>query len=177
LLISYQQFVWLDFVRYGESVEPYLGFIMTLNRKKLISLGVIVLTGSFFITCLSAPAADQKASPAPSQVVQSSKDSNYPFITGDRLNTGELFYKMTFAVLLVIVLAIGAAYFSKKLLPKIARFPSKQIKIIETVSLGQHRNLYLVDVAGKKLLIGGTNESINRLADLSDPMADISEPG
>ena len=141
-----------------------------LNRKAVIFLGALFLAGGFFITCFAGTGAEQKGSSAQEQSFQSSRDVNFPFVTGNRFKTGELFYKMTFAVLVVIALAIGVAYFLKKLLPKIARLPAKQIRIVETVSLGQHRNIYLIEAAGRKILIGSTGETITRLADLSEPV-------
>jgi flagellar biosynthetic protein FliO len=84
------------------------------------------------------------------------------------LGAGELFFKMALAVFIVIVLGIAAVYFSRKLLPKIARMPGKEIKVIETVHLGQRKSLHLIKVADHRILIASTNETITKLADLTD---------
>jgi flagellar biosynthetic protein FliO len=159
------------------------------NKKTIIVLGLLLVAGGFCAAALSGqtdsapPSADLRRTVggADKSVKQTenilktqAKDVNFPFAGGEQFKTGELFYKMVFAVLVVVALAVGVMYFLKKLLPKIARLPAKQIRIVETVSLGQHRNIYLVEVAGRRLLIGGTNETITRLADLSEP-AELSE--
>jgi flagellar biosynthetic protein FliO len=162
---------------------------MVQSRKTIVLLGLLLVVGGFCAAAMSRqadsalPSADlQRTAGGTDKSVKQTenilktqaKDVNFPFAGGEQFKTGELFYKMVFAVLVVVALAIGVMYFLKRLLPKIAHLPAKQIRIVETVSLGQHRNIYLVEVAGRRLLIGGTNETITRLADLSEP-AELSE--
>jgi flagellar biosynthetic protein FliO len=145
---------------------------MVQNRKTIILLGLLLVAGGF---CAAAMSRQTDSVKQTENILKTqAKDVNFPFAGGEQFKAGELFYKMVFAVLVVVALAIGVMYFLKKLLPKIARLPAKQIRIVETVSLGQHRNIYLVEVSGRRLLIGGTNETITRLADLSEP-AELSE--
>jgi flagellar biosynthetic protein FliO len=141
---------------------------MVRSRKTIIVLGLLLVAGGFCAAVMSRQADSVKQTE--NILKTQAKDVNFPFAGGEQFKTGELFYKMVFAVLVVVALAVGVMYFLKRLLPKIARLPAKQIRIVETVSLGQHRNIYLVEVAGRRLLIGGTNETITRLADLSEPM-------
>jgi flagellar biosynthetic protein FliO len=153
------------------------------NKKVIIVLGLLLVAGGFCAAAMSrqtnsttsaAGGADKSVKQTENILKTQAKDVNFPFAGGEQFKTGELFYKMVFAVLVVVALAIGVMYFLKRLLPKIAHLPAKQIRIVETVSLGQHRNIYLVEVSGRRLLIGGTNETITRLADLSEP-AELSE--
>jgi flagellar biosynthetic protein FliO len=149
---------------------------MVRNRKTIILLGLLLVAGGFCAAALSRQTdsatrtADKSVKQTENILQTQAKDVNFSFGGGEPLKTSELFYKMTVAVLVVVALAIGVMYFLKKLLPKIAKLPAKQIRIVEMVSLGQHRNIYLIEVSGRRLLIGGTSETITRLADLSEPV-------
>jgi flagellar biosynthetic protein FliO len=170
---------------------------MAGNKKVIIVLGLLLAVGGFSAAAMSrqndsAKSALSEADKSATQTADKSgtgglaqapstlrsegqgKDANFTYGGGEQLKTSELFYKMIFALLVVIALAIGVMYFLKRLLPKIAKFPAKQIRVVETVALGQHKNIYLIEVSGRRLLIGGTNETITRLADLSEPV-EISE--
>jgi flagellar biogenesis protein FliO len=64
-------------------------------------------------------------------------------------------------------------YVSKRLLPKVASVPGKEIHIRETAYLGPRKALHLVEIGNHKLLIGSTNDSITSLADVTDTWLDI----
>jgi flagellar biosynthetic protein FliO len=86
----------------------------------------------------------------------------------------ELFYKMLLSVLLVIALGIAVIYVSKKLLPRIANLPSKQIRVVETIYIAPRKGIHLIQIGEHRLLIASTNESITMLADLTDAAADFA---
>ena len=83
-------------------------------------------------------------------------------------NSSELFYKMLQAVVIVVVLGVGAIYLSKKFLPKITNPPGKEIRIVETTHLGPRKSLHLIRVGNRDLLIGSTTEKITYLADITE---------
>lgn len=87
---------------------------------------------------------------------------------------GEFSVRAILAVLFVLALFIAAIYVSKKLLPKITNLPGKEIRIIETVHLGSRKAVHLLQIENRRLLIGSTNESITKLADLSGKLLDLS---
>ncbi|HEX42759.1 MAG TPA: hypothetical protein ENN81_11980 [Phycisphaerales bacterium] len=93
-------------------------------------------------------------------------DPNLTIGGSQGMGTSELFYRAMFAVMLVIVLGGVAMYVSKRCLPRLARLSGKQIQVVETIYLGQHKSLHLVNVEGHKFLLGGTAERITKLADL-----------
>jgi len=78
------------------------------------------------------------------------------------------------AVLFVLALFITAIYVSKKLLPKIANLPGKEIRIVETVHLGPRKAVHLLEVDNRRFLIGSTNENVTKLADLGSGLMDLS---
>ena len=85
---------------------------------------------------------------------------------------GKEFAKMMLSVLLVIVLAIGVLYLSKKVLPKMSSSQGRNIQVVETVHLGPRRWIHLVEIGGRQILIGSTNENITKLADITAANSD-----
>jgi len=79
------------------------------------------------------------------------------------------------AVVLVIVLGAAAVYVSRKLLPRLANRPGKEIRIVETAHLGPRRAVHLIEVGGRRFLIGSTNENIRKLAEVTADFPDLPE--
>jgi len=98
---------------------------------------------------------------------QSSEQRSTNQVSGG-LGRGELFFKMMFSVVLVIMLGAAAFYMSKKVLPRITNLPGKEIRILETAHLGPRKAVHLVKIGSQRLLIGSTNESISMLADVTE---------
>ncbi len=46
---------------------------------------------------------------------------------------------------------------------------ARAIRVIETVSLGPHRTISLIEVADRILVVGATTQQISTLAELTDP--------
>lgn len=100
-------------------------------------------------------------------------DPNFQGESDYNLGHHELFYRTIIAVVFVIVLGAAAIYVSRKLLPKIARLPGKEIRIAETVHLGPRKAVHLLEIGDRRFLIGSTNENITKLADLTDGFRDL----
>lgn len=76
------------------------------------------------------------------------------------------------SISIVIVLGVCAYWFTRKFVPKLTKVQGKNVSVIETIPLGSNRNLYLLEIgSGRKLLIGGTNENINLLADVTGSLS------
>jgi flagellar biosynthetic protein FliO len=150
------------------------------DRKTLILLAIAALSSSALAVGSAQPGANEPASketapgqkqPPPQTAVPiNSLFANDPNFQGESdytLGHQELFYRTMIAVVFVIVLGAAAIYVSKRLLPKIARLPGKEIRIVETVHLGPRRAVHLLEIGDRRLLIGSTNENITKLADLT----------
>ena len=151
---------------------------MVPYKKKIVAfLVAVAFCGAALIVCAGEPADAEPAKEA-SENNRSLTISEPNFFEkpGDDLGTQELFFKMMVSVLLVIVLGVTAVYFSKKFLPKITNLPGKEIKIIETVHLGNRKTMHLVKVGGQRFLIGSTNESIAKLAEIYDAFSEKDLP-
>ena len=78
--------------------------------------------------------------------------------------TGELLVKTLVSLVLVIGLGLGAAYVTKRVMPRFGLKAGKDIRVLETVGLGPRKALHLVQVGAQRLLIGSTPESITMLS-------------
>lgn len=153
---------------------------MKKQTKKIIFLLIIILSGGVLVAL-----SGRSAEPAPVPSVEdrnedgfandssflTNTDKNAPNLIGDNR---ELFFKMMLSVLLVIALGAAVFYFSKKLLPKIASQPGKQIHILETTYLGPKKALHLIEAGNQRLLISSTNENISMLADVTFALSEYS---
>ena len=141
---------------------------MDLKKKRIVLLlGAAVLAG-FALRLCSGEAEGGKSGTAAASNVAWGDDANSVILSDNDLDTGELFLKMMGAVALIIGLGVGLVYVSKRFLPKIGSVSGRQIQITETVPLGARKALHLVEVGGRKVLIGSTAERITMLADVSD---------
>ena len=86
----------------------------------------------------------------------------------------EFFYKMLLSVLLVIALGIGVIYVSRKLLPRFAHLPGKQIRVLETAYIAPRKGIHLIQAGTRHLLIASTNETITMLADVTESASDFA---
>jgi len=131
-------------------------------------LGALALGSVILVVCSaqSAPAGQAK------QLFNNSgsafaNDPSFSAAPANSPGTRELFFKMMLSVLLVVVLGAAVIYTSKKFLPRIANLPGKEIHIIETARLGPHKAVHLLKIGNQRLLIGSTNQSITKLADIT----------
>jgi flagellar biogenesis protein FliO len=80
----------------------------------------------------------------------------------------EFYYKMLVSVSLVIVLGAAAVYVSRKLLPRLANLPTRQIRVLETAYLAPRKGIHLIQAGTRRLLVASTNETITMLADVTE---------
>ena len=103
------------------------------------------------------------------------KDSDFGGRATYGLGRWELFIRTMLAVVFLIVLGAAGFYVSKRLLPKLANRPSKEIRIVETVHLGPRKAVHLIEVGNRRFLIGSTNENIRKLAEVTAGFPDLSQ--
>lgn len=140
-------------------------------KKKIVAfVAAAALAGGALVPCLAQLHATD---PAKTSIGNSAMFANEPSASpkpADDTGTQELFFKMMQAVLLVVVLGVAAIYFTKKFLPKITNLSGKKICVSETVSLGPRKTLHLLEIGGRQLLIGSTNENITMLSDVTQAL-------
>ena len=76
------------------------------------------------------------------------------------------FWTTFFYIIVMIVVIIGAYLATKYIAGKGGRAKSRHIRMIDRMTLGRDKHILLIEIGGKKLLIGITNQSINVLGDI-----------
>ena len=156
------------------------------RKKILVFMMAVAMGGVVLVICSAQPTTngmeseETKLDSDQSKEAAKSDDSLFAndqdFFGKSEYNPvgGEFSVRAIFAVLFVLALFVAAIYVSKKLLPKITNLPGKEIRIIETIHLGPRKAVHLLQIENRRFLIGSTNESITKLADLSGNLMDLS---
>lgn len=76
------------------------------------------------------------------------------------------FWTTFFYIVVMLVIIVGAYFATKVISGKAGRLKSRQIRMVDRMSMGRDKHIVLVEVGGKNLLIGVTNQSINVLGDI-----------
>lgn len=145
------------------------------NIKLLVFLLIIALFSSAAATFANTSENSSKES-WPYSWQQSESDPNLSQGSNDSPKISELYFKMILMVLFVVVFGAAAMYLSKKLLPRFTNLPGKRIKVVETVHLGQRKSIHLLKIGEQEILIGSTNETITKLADITDYSFEVDLP-
>ena len=143
---------------------------MAVRRKKIVVFLALAALSSSVLVMRSARSNEAKPQ---EQSLGGLPNLTLPVESAAGADTGELFHKMMFSVLLVVVLGAGAIYISKKYLPKITNLAGKDVRIVETIHLGPRKMIHVIKAGNRKLLIGSTNENITMLADLTNELVDV----
>lgn len=79
-------------------------------------------------------------------------------------------FSYIFSLLLTFAVVVGLAYFTSKFLSRkhSLTLQGKSITIHDTVSLGLNKQLYLVEIGSKVLLLGVTDHNINNIQEITD---------
>ncbi|WP_378951845.1 flagellar biosynthetic protein FliO [Pelosinus sp. sgz500959] len=77
-----------------------------------------------------------------------------------------------FSLLVTFAIVIGLAYFASRFLGEKmgSKLAMGNQKIIATLPMGANRAIYVVEIAGKFLIVGVTDHSINVLQEITDPV-------
>jgi flagellar protein FliO/FliZ len=80
------------------------------------------------------------------------------------------FFKMLFALAIVVGLLVGAAYFFKRFFPQTAvgTNDNSLINIMATRYLGPKSSIILVEVLGKVIVVGVSSNQMSHLATISE---------
>jgi flagellar biogenesis protein FliO len=156
-----------------------LNSVATGKIKLVVILSGLILAGGLLSIARRATATQQQGefliSANPDSVQKD--DANLPRQAGETglsRSNSELFYKMLLSVILVIALGIAVIYVTKKLLPRMASQPGKQIRVLETAHIAPRKGLHLIQAGTRRLLIASTNETITMLADVTETAPDFA---
>lgn len=96
------------------------------------------------------------------------------------MNTNSIFGTIgsIFIAIVGFILIVYLAYFATKKMGKrlsIRGVGNKNIKILESISVGQNKSIAIIETAGKVLLIGITQNEITLISELDENMIDRVE--
>lgn len=119
--------------------------------------------------------------PLMAQSAESPTPDSSPAPHGEAAGAGDLQFPVlrTLGGMGVVVSLIAAAYFAaRKYAPKYfgKTMGEKNLRIVESLSMGDRRSVSLIEVANQRFLIGHTPHQINLLATLPDSVSLVSEP-
>ena len=155
------------------------------GKRVLVLLMAVVLGGCLLAVCLGQADGERgqfaKSAPGTAEAEEGmgrQGESAFGDDPGfsDRLSynpEGGIYYRMMLAVLIVVVLGAAAIYVSRKVLPRITNLPGKEIRVAETVHLGPKKAVHVLEVGGRRFLIGSTSQSVTKLADITGDSADV----
>lgn len=147
---------------------------------KEVLRNLLILT--LFLTPLfgqSSPAPSQNAGAAavsdsrmvgdtmPAPQIQDSQDNALQFPVLRTLGG------MGIVVFLMVGLYLGAKKFAPRFFPK--TISQRNLKIVETLGMGDRRSISLIEVGNNRFLVGNTPHQINLLATLSEPFSLVSD--
>jgi len=83
------------------------------------------------------------------------------------------FFKMLFALAVVLGLLVGAMYFFRRIIqhPTAGGHDNSAINVVAARYLGPKSSIMLVEVLGKFIVIGLANSQMSHLATITDPEA------
>jgi flagellar biosynthetic protein FliO len=126
------------------------------------------------IACSLAPlgrCAEDANSIAPLKSVQTTPSIPWKGfgVTPDKLpKQTDLFRQFATAIGFVVVLGIGAFYASRRLGPRWNPTRGRHLRIIESIGLGPHRQIHLLEVDGRRLVVGSTAQAIGLIAEIGE---------
>ncbi|HSV27531.1 MAG TPA: flagellar biosynthetic protein FliO [Sedimentisphaerales bacterium] len=124
----------------------------------------IVLLG----TLLVLPCAVQAAAPT--------SPEEESIIGQHALDTSEALKTLVTSALLIIVLGAAAIYLARRIMPKVNAAMGRELKVIESIRLGPGRQVHIIGVGSRRLLIGSAAESVTYLTEVSSGQPDAARP-
>ncbi len=97
-----------------------------------------------------------------------------PLVSPSTLDTSDALKKLVTSTLVIIVLGAAAIYVTKRVMPKVNSAMGRDIKVVETMRLGPRKQVFVIKVGSRKLLIGGGGETITFLADVTESLAEAA---
>ncbi len=86
-------------------------------------------------------------------------------------DTTGVMWQMLASVLGILFIGVLAVLVTKKLLPRLVRSGGKRISVLETAHLEPGKRLHLLQVGGRKILVGSSRDGMTKLGDVTDAFA------
>lgn len=119
----------------------------------------------------SAAVSPEAASPAPANESIGVPERSAARLGAEDHTPADLLWQSLAAVLVILALGGAALFVVRRLMPRIAAARGKQIHVIESLSLGPNKAIYLVGVGQRRLLLAAGRDQVCLLDDVSDAVA------
>ena len=129
--------------------------------KKTVALLIIALAFTLPMAAGAEESKDTIAGPQP--------------VGQNALDTSEALKKLAISMVVIIVLGVVAVYVTKKVMPKVNAAMGKELRVVESLSLGPRKQVHVLKVGPRKLLVGAAAESITYLADVTEALAEAAK--
>lgn len=135
-------------------------------------------TGSAAVAQGAAGATSQPASTGDVKVTSKpsnwGKFSRHTGVFGDDGLGGRL-WRMIGIIVVIAVLGVGGLWMARRYGPRIHQRRGRHILVVETASLGPNKNIHLLRVGKKELLVSSTREHVSMLADVTGAVGESFE--
>ncbi len=148
-----------------------LWLVPVLAFGAMALLFVLQPSASSHVTADATPQPGSTATAAAGLPDQGAPADPQPFTgNGGGFSAGDLI-GITLRLLLVVAVILGSLYLFKVWTARGrgASGTGATLRLVETLTLGNQRAIYLVDAGEKVLVVGATSAQVNLLAELSDP--------
>jgi flagellar biosynthetic protein FliO len=145
-----------------------------LRNLMLATLFIVPAFGQTTATpaqiAVASPGGDAQVAEPPALV--------FPVEKAEEPGTGNTMFRAIGGLGLVLFLLIACYFAARKLAPRyFAKGASdNNLKLIETLSMGDKRSISMIQVGNSRFLVGNTANQINFLARLPEPISMVSEP-
>jgi flagellar biogenesis protein FliO len=149
---------------------------MCVNRSgnPRLAVGLMVLAGLIFIAWASADAGAQTFAGTAAPLSSAAAS-----LAGNSAPAGPVysFMKVLGGLGVILSLIIFGFFGARKYAPQYFAKNSggKSLQLIETLTMGERRSIALVDVCGKRMLLGNSGQQITLLAKLDEPVVPDSQ--
>jgi flagellar biosynthetic protein FliO len=98
-------------------------------------------------------------------------------LAGKKADANAMLWRMLASVAVIAALGAVAYFLLRRFGPRFKMAPTRRIRLLETLALGARKSVHLVEIDGRRLLLGSGRESISVLTQLEpDSPAPGAEP-
>lgn len=150
---------------------------MTIFWRNLIMITLFMVPVYGQVTSTPAQTAEGNAS-GNGAVIESQAASIPPVAEAREPSLGFPLFRTIGGLGLVLCLMIAGYFVAKKFAPRyfVKNAADRNLKVIETLSMGDRRSISMIEVGSSRFLVGNTPHQINLLAALPEPLSLVSEP-
>jgi flagellar biogenesis protein FliO len=125
----------------------------------------------------SVPAASAPVRPTTLPATEELPAWNWKDLAGDKSDEGptDILMRMLAYVLIILVVGGIGLVVVKRLMPRLSARTGRKVSLVETVYLGPRKAVHLLEVEGRRFLVGSTKDGVSMLAEVSPSFSTVLE--